>query len=133
MFDLFVFTVVFCLFSLLKTYPGCSENSPCLAYATTGLADELLTVADDFQTFLDDVWADDVKPEVTQVTQVTEATQDSTDDSFQTDSVSWNSYEDLSLTAIRKIAKELKIPRYSRLDRAELVFELNTSGTRHIS
>lgn len=37
----------------------------------------------------------------------------------------WKDYNDVSTTALRRSAKELGVPRYSRLDRSELVFELN--------
>ncbi len=48
------------------------------------------------------------------------------DEATEADGYVWESFEGFSLTGLRKVAKTHGVPRYTRLDRAELVFEINT-------
>jgi hypothetical protein len=65
--------------------------------------------------------ADDAETDVSLNTVV-----QTSDEATEADDCTWETFDDLSLSALRKIAKTLSVPRYTRLERHELVFEINT-------
>lgn len=134
MFSTFVCFVILCFIFCLQYNPTTALEVAEGIQDEPTFSDGLNEFFDSFQVTPDEVKAINEEPCDSQETvEVSETEQDSSDATASTDGYVWDNFEGLSLTALRKMAKTHGVSRYSRLERHELVFEINVCrGTKYV-